>query len=246
MLKIAISGSTGRMGLALINAISKDKDIKLIGGVASESNSNIGKDLGEMAGEKRIDVKLSSKLSDLPKVDVLIDFSEAKFSLQSVEYAKNHNTALLLGTTGYQESDLSSIEEASEFIPLLKAPNTSVGIAYLKKVIDLTSDSLSYFDNLQISEKHHKDKKDLPSGTSLDLANFLSERIVRESPINIESERTGDLAGEHKIILSNDLERIELSHKALDRSIYAKGALIGAKWLKTKPNGLYSMSDIYS
>ena len=199
-----------------------------------------------MAGEKRIDVKLSSKLSDLPKVDVLIDFSEAKFSLQSVEYAKNHNTALLLGTTGYQESDLSSIEEASEFIPLLKAPNTSVGIAYLKKVIDLTSDSLSYFDNLQISEKHHKDKKDLPSGTSLDLANFLSEKIERESPINIESERTGDSAGEHKIILSNDLERIELSHKALDRSIYAKGALIGAKWLKSKPNGRYSMSDIYS
>ena len=246
MLKIAISGSTGRMGLALINAISKDKDFKLIGGVASESNSNIGKDLGEMAGEKRIDVKLSSKLSDLPKVDVLIDFSEAKFSLQSVEYAKNHNTALLLGTTGYQESDLSSIEEASEFIPLLKAPNTSVGIAYLKKVIDLTSDSFSYFDNLHISEKHHKDKKDLPSGTSLDLASFLSERILSESPINIDSERTGDLAGEHKIILSNELERIELTHKALDRSIYAKGALIGAKWLKSKPNGLYSMSDIYS
>ena len=246
MLKIAISGSTGRMGLALINAISKDEDFKLTGGVASESNLDIGKDLGEIAGEKRIGVVLSSKLSDLPEVDVLVDFSEAKFSLHSVEYAKNHNTALLLGTTGYQESDLSSIEEASKFIPLLKAPNTSVGIAYLKKVIDLTSDSLSYFDNLQISEKHHKDKKDLPSGTSLDLANFLSERIERESPINIESERTGDSAGEHKIILSNDLERIELSHKALDRSIYAKGALIGAKWLKSKPNGLYSMSDIYS
>ena len=246
MLKIAISGSTGRMGLALINAISEDNDFKLIGGVASESNSNIGKDLGEMAGGKRIGVVLSSKLSNLREADVLIDFSEAKFSLQSVEYAKNHNTALVLGTTGYQESDLIHIEEASEFIPLLKAPNTSVGIAYLKKVIDLTSDTLSYFDNFHILEKHHKDKKDSPSGTSLDLANFLSERIVRESPVNIESERTGDLAGEHKIILSNDVERIELSHKALDRSIYAKGALIGAEWLKSKPNGLYSMSDIYS
>ena len=89
-------------------------------------------------------------MSDLPEVDVLLDFSEAKFSLHSVEYAKNHNTALLLGTTGYQESDLSNIEEASKFIPLLKAPNTSVGIAYLKKVIALTSDSISYFDNLQI------------------------------------------------------------------------------------------------
>ena len=80
----------------------------------------------------------------------------------------------------------------------------------------------------------------------LDLASFLSERILSESPINIDSERTGDLAGEHKIILSNELERIELTHKALDRSIYARGALIGAKWLKSKPNGLYSMSDIYS
>ena len=246
MLKIAISGSTGRMGLALINAISKDKDFKLIGGVASESNSNIGKDLGEIAGEKRMGVILSSKLSDLPKADVLIDFSEAKFSLHSVEYAKNHNTALVLGTTGHQEKDLSNIEEASKVIPLLNAPNTSMGIAYLKKVIDLTSDSLSYFENFQILEKHHKDKKDLPSGTSLDLANFLSQRIVREDPINIESERTGDVAGEHKIILSNNQERIELSHKALDRSIYAKGALIGASWLQSKPNGLYSMSDIYS
>ena len=126
MLTIAISGSTGRIGLALINAISKDKDFKLIGGVASESNSNIGKDLGEIAGEKRIGVVLSSKLGDLPEVDVLVDFSEAKFSLHSVEYAKNHNTALLLGTTGYQESDLSNIEEASKFIPLLKELGTSL------------------------------------------------------------------------------------------------------------------------
>ena len=246
MLKVVVSGFTGKMGKELMAKTNYKEGFKVVGGIAYIDNIHLGKDLGEMAGEKRIGVKLSAKLSELSKVDVLIDFSEAKFSLQSVEYAKNHNTALLLGTTGYQESDLSNIEEASEFIPLLKAPNTSVGIAYLKKVIDLTSDSLSYFDNLQISEKHHKDKKDLPSGTSLDLANFLSERIVRESPINIESERTGDLAGEHKIILSNDLERIELSHKALDRSIYAKGALIGAKWLKSKPNGLYSMSDIYS
>ena len=246
MLKIVLSGSTGKMGIAILNLVSKDKDYKLIGGVASESNSNIGKDLGEIAGEKRLGVDLSSRFSDLPDADVLIDFSEAKFSLQSVEYAKKRNMALVLGTTGHQEEDLRIIEEASQFIPLLKAPNTSVGIAYLKKVIDLTSDSLSYFDNLQISEKHHKDKKDLPSGTSLDLAKFLSDRILREGPIKIDSERTGDLAGEHKIILSNDLERIELSHKALDRSIYAKGAMIGAKWLKSKPNGLYSMSDIYS
>tara|TARA_B100001123_G_scaffold155124_1_gene179686 strand:+ start:1059 stop:1799 length:741 start_codon:yes stop_codon:yes gene_type:complete len=246
MLKVAISGSTGRMGIALINAISKDKDFKLIGGVAGVSNSNIGEDLGEIAGKSVIGAALSSKLSDLPEIDVLIDFSEAKFSLQSVEYAKDHNIALVLGTTGYKEEDLSNIEEASKFTPLLKAPNTSMGIAYLKKIIDLTSDSLSNFDDLQILEKHHKDKKDLPSGTSLDLANFLSERIVREGPVNIESERTGDLVGEHKIILSNDLETIELSHKVLDRSIYAKGALIGAKWLKSKPNGLYTMIDIYS
>tara|TARA_B100000029_G_scaffold231346_1_gene228792 strand:- start:292 stop:1035 length:744 start_codon:yes stop_codon:yes gene_type:complete len=247
MLKIVLSGSTGKMGIAILNLVSKDKDYKLIGGVASESNSNIGKDLGEIAGEKRLGVDLSSRFSDLPDADVLIDFSEAKFSLQSVEYAKKRNMALVLGTTGHQEEDLRIIEEASQFIPLLKAPNTSVGIAYLKKVIDLTSESLSYFNNLQVLEKHHKDKKDLPSGTSIDLANFLSERILREDSVNIESKRTGDnIAGEHKIILSNDLERVELSHKVLDRTIYAEGALIGAKWLQSKTNGLYDMSDIYS
>ena len=177
---------------------------------------------------------------------MLIDFSEAKFSLKAVEYSKNLHIPLVLGTTGYEDEDLNMIRVASQCIPLLKASNTSLGIAFLKKIIDLTSDSFSYFDNLEIVETHHQDKKDSPSGTALDLANFLSERIKGKDAIAIESQRTGDTAGEHKIILSKEAERIELIHKALDRSIYAKGALAGAKWLNSKPNGLYSMSDIYS
>ena len=186
-------------------------------------------------------------MNDLSQeIKVLIDFSEAKFSLKAVEYSKNLHIPLVLGTTGYEDEDLNMIREASQSIPLLKASNTSLGIAFLKKIIDLTSDSFSYFDNLEILETHHQDKKDSPSGTALDLANFLSERIKGKDSIPIKSQRTGDTAGEHKIILSKEAERIELTHKALDRSIYAKGALVGAKWLNSKPNGLYSMSDIYS
>ena len=247
MLKVAISGSTGRMGKALIKAIGQNEDFELVGGVAGQENKNIGKDLGEIAEVEKIGIPLSSNLYDLSEeIGVLIDFSEAKFSLKAVEYSKNLHIPLVLGTTGYEDEDLNMIREASQSIPLLKASNTSLGIAFLKKIIDLTSDSFSYFDNLEILETHHRDKKDSPSGTALDLANFLSERIKGKDSIPIESQRTGDTAGEHKIILSKEAERIELTHKALDRSIYAKGALAGAKWLNSKPNGLYSMSDIYS
>ena len=246
MLKVAISGSTGRMGKALIKAIGQNEDFELVGGVAGQENKNIGKDLGEIAEVEKIGVPLSSNLYDLSEIRVLIDFSEAKFSLKAVEYSKNLHIPLVLATTGYEDEDLNIIRKASQFIPLLQASNTSLGIAFLKKIIDLTSDSFSYFDNLEILETHHQDKKDSPSGTALDLANFLSERIKGKDSIPIESQRTGDTAGEHKIILSKEAERIELTHKALDRSIYAKGALAGAKWLNSKPNGLYSMSDIYS
>ena len=247
MLKVAISGSTGRMGKALIKAIGQNEDFELVGGVAGQENKNIGKDLGEIAEVEKIGIPLSSNLYDLSEeIGVLIDFSEAKFSLIAVEYSKNLHIPLVLGTTGYEDEDLNMIREASQSIPLLKASNTSLGIAFLKKIIDLTSDSFSYFDNIEILETHHQDKKDSPSGTALDLANFLSERIKGKDSIPIESQRTGDTAGEHKIILSKEAERIELTHKALDRSIYAKGALAGAKWLNSKPNGLYSMLDIYS
>ena len=247
MLKVAISGSTGRMGKALIKAIGQNEDFELVGGVAGQENKNIGKDLGEIAEVEKIGIPLSSNLYDLSEeIGVLIDFSEAKFSLKAVEYSKNLHIPLVLATTGYEDEDLNIIRKTSQFIPLLQASNTSLGIAFLKKIIDLTSDSFSYFDNLEILETHHQDKKDSPSGTALDLANFLSERIKGKDSIPIESQRTGDTAGEHKIILSKEAERIELTHKALDRSIYAKGALAGAKWLNSKPNGLYSMSDIYS
>ena len=247
MLKVAISGSTGRMGKALIKAIGQNEDFELVGGVAGQENKNIGKDLGEIAEVEKIGIPLSSNLYDLSEeIGVLIDFSEAKFSLKAVEYSKNLHIPLVLATTGYEDEDLNMIRKASQFTPLLQASNTSLGIAFLKKIIDLTSDSFSYFDNLEILETHHQDKKDSPSGTALDLANFLSERIKGKDSIPIESQRTGDTAGEHKIILSKEAERIELTHKALDRSIYAKGALAGAKWLNSKPNGLYSMSDIYS
>ena len=247
MLKVAISGSTGRMGKSLIKAIGQNEDFELVGGVAGQENKNIGKDLGEIAEVEKIGVPLSSNLNDLSQeIKVLIDFSEAKFSLKAVEYSKNLHIPLVLATTGYEDEDLNMIRKASQFTPLLQASNTSLGIAFLKKIIDLTSDSFSYFDNIEILETHHQDKKDSPSGTALDLANFLSERLKGKDSIAIESQRTGDTAGEHKIILSKEAERIELTHKALDRSIYAKGALAGAKWLNSKPNGLYSMSDIYS
>ena len=246
MIKVTISGASGRMGKALIKAINKNDSFVLLAGATREENNQVGKDLGEIAEIGQVGALLYSNFDKFSGADVIIDFSEPIFSLRTIEFSKNNNIPIVLGTTGYKEEDLSFIEQAAKIIPILKAPNTSIGIAFLRKIIDLTPDSFSFFDKIEISEKHHKDKKDSPSGTAIDLANFLSERVKYKDSISIESQRSGDVAGEHKVILSRQSERVELSHKALDRSIYAEGALVAAQWLKTKRKGLYSMTDIYT
>tara|TARA_Y100000590_G_scaffold91505_1_gene103284 strand:+ start:7401 stop:8141 length:741 start_codon:yes stop_codon:yes gene_type:complete len=246
MLEIGISGSTGRMGKALIKAIVHSEEFNLLGGVGRNENENIGEDLGKLSGVQEIGVKLLSHLTELPKTDVLIDFSEPSFSLLTIQYCVENSIPLVLGTTGFDKGDRESILQASKSIPILKAPNTSIGIALLKKLIDSSASSFSIFEDIKVTEKHHKDKKDLPSGTSLDLVNHLKGTLKIKDSIDIFSERTGDISGEHKIIFSIDSEKIEISHKTEDRSVYAEGALRAAKWLYERPKGLYSMSDIYS
>ena len=246
MLKIAISGSSGRMGKALIKAVNENDNFVLLAGATREDNKQVGKDLGEIAEIGQVGALLYSTFDKFTNADVIIDFSEPIFSLKAIEYSKNNQIPIVLGTTGYKEDDLSFIKEAAGIIPIIKAPNTSIGIAFLRKIINLTSDSLSSFDKVEIFEKHHKDKKDSPSGTAIDLAELLSKRTKSKESVPIVSERSGNDVGEHKIILSRKHEQVELSHIAKDRSIYAEGALVAAQWLKSMPKGLYSMSDIYS
>ena len=247
MLKVVVSGFTGKMGKALMAKTHYKEGFKVVGGIASIDNIHLGKDLGEIANLEKTGVNLDCSFKNIPKTDVIIDFSEPSFSFEAIKYSKENGIPIVIGTTGFEHEQLSLISEVSKTIPILLSANTSLGIVFIKRLLDnLSKESLISFDEIRVWERHHKNKIDSPSGTALDLRDFLSRAVESEKKIIIDTEREGKSVGEHKISLIKENELIEISHKALNRSIFAEGALEAARWLHSQPKGLYTMSDIYS
>jgi 4-hydroxy-tetrahydrodipicolinate reductase len=245
-MNIYISGVTGRVGRILLKKIIEDDNLSISGGSASTGNGNIGLDLGTLNESKSLGIVVSATIQPDLVTDCIIDFSEPKNSLNAIKFASEQSIPILIGTTGFKEDEFEKINILSSSMPLLLAPNTSLGIALLKNIIEDIGEGFKHFSTPSIVERHHKDKKDSPSGTALDLANKLSSLGLYEEDIAIQSERLGDSAGNHRIIFKRNNESIELIHNASDRSLFADGALEAIKWLITKEPGLYSMSDIYS
>ena len=245
MCNVFISGATGKVGRILIEEILEDVDLKLAGGSASKESKDLGKDLGALIGRSNINIKILEGISNEKDIDLIIDFSRPQNSIQISRFARKENIPMLIGTTGFSEDELDEINEISKEIPLLIAPNTSMGIALFKKILDHSKEVLNVASSIEIYEQHHKEKKDSPSGTAINLKDQLKD-ILSDEDIHIESSREGDSPGLHTIKLSFEDETLEISHKATDRSIFAKGAIIAGKWLKDKPPGLYTMQDIYS
>ena len=240
-----ISGATGKVGRILIEKVLEDKDLKLVGGSASKESNNLGKDLGALIGKQNLNINLVCDFVTEKNIELIIDFSRPQHSLEALRYARKENIPVVLGTTGFNEIEFSEILKISQDIPLLIAPNTSMGIAILKKIIDQSKDVIKSATSLMIYEKHHSSKKDSPSGTALNLKDQLSEFLNGED-LEIISHREGSSPGEHTLKLSFEGEILEISHKASDRSIFAIGAIIAGKWLKDKAPGSYNMQDIYS
>ena len=245
MCNVFISGATGKVGRLLIEEILEDVNLKLAGGSASKESKYLGKDLGALIGRSNINIKILEGISNEKDIDLIIDFSRPQNSIQISRFARKENIPMLIGTTGFSEDELDEINEISKEIPLLIAPNTSMGIALFKKILDYSKEVLNVASSIEIYEQHHKEKKDSPSGTAINLKDQLKD-ILCDKDIHIESSREGDSPGLHTIKLSFEDETLEISHKATDRSIFAKGAIIAGKWLKDKPPGLYTMQDIYS
>ena len=245
MCNVFISGATGKVGRILIEEILEDIDLKLAGGSASKESKDLGKDLGALIGRSNININILEGISNEKDIDLIIDFSRPQNSIQVSRFARKENIPILIGTTGFKENELNEINEISKEIPLLIAPNTSMGVALFKKILDRSKEVLNVTSSIEIYEQHHKEKKDSPSGTAINLKDQLKD-ILPDKDIHIESSREGDSPGLHTIKLSFDDETLEISHKATDRSIFAKGAIIAGKWLKDKPPGLYTMQDIYS
>ena len=246
MLNIFISGVTGRVGKILLSKIIQEPDFSIAGGSSNATNDHIGEDLGIYNGTETLGINIVTAIQDKESIDAIIDFSEPKNSMKLLRFASKNKIPTLVGTTGFEDSESEEMIKLANYFPLLIAPNTSIGIVLIKKMMESVSSELKLFSTPEIYERHHEGKRDSPSGTALDLSKELSSLGSYSEEIEILSERSGESPGEHKITLKRPNELIEISHSALDRSLFADGALEAVKWISNKTPGLYKMNDIYS
>jgi 4-hydroxy-tetrahydrodipicolinate reductase len=202
------------------------------------------------AADKRFSVPARVKNRDfdllqknLGKVDVLIDFSVPEASLRYANLAAAARKPIVIGTTGFSAADWKALRELAQKTPLFHSPNFSLGIHVMLSLAEEAARSLPDFD-ASISETHHKQKKDAPSGTALRIAERLSQARPGGPPIEITSRRLGHVVGEHVLTLAGPFETLEITHRAQSREVFAAGALEAALWLKARKPGLYGMDDL--
>ncbi len=259
ILSFAIVGATGRMGIRLIQLIDADPSLSLGAAVDRPGHPSIGQDIGPIAGLPSLGVALAAELDANAKVDALIDFSAPAGSVAISKVCRERGIPLVVGTTGLEPEQKAEIETAADRIPVLISPNLSRAVNLLMKLAGVAARALGETADIEIVERHHVKKKDAPSGTALRLAEIISretgfttlthgrEGLVGERPraeIGMHALRTGDNPGEHTVVFGLMGECLELSHRALNRDGFARGALDAARFLVGKQPRLYSMVDI--
>jgi 4-hydroxy-tetrahydrodipicolinate reductase len=259
ILAIGIHGASGRMGTRLIQLIAEDDELQLGAALVRAGHHEIGQDAAARAGVAATGVLLSSTLPAGATVDVMIDFSLPPAVPAITECCRSRKIPLVVGTTGLGATDRRDLERAAIDIPILIAPNMSRAVNLLMKLVGEAARSLGASADIAIVERHHKTKKDAPSGTALRLAEYAGQgkrdvRLVpgdasdvdrlRPSEIAIHALRMSDCPGEHTVVFGLPGETVELSHRALNRDGFVRGALDCAKFLAGKPAGLYTMDDV--
>jgi 4-hydroxy-tetrahydrodipicolinate reductase len=260
--KVAILGCSGRMGRNLIQAAVEHQSIELVGGSVRESSSFVNFDLGELAGIGAIGQKTSVTLNDLLDADVFIDFTSIETTLENIKWCEKHNKALVIGTTGFSDEQVSLIEKAGENMPVILAPNTSVGVNLMFKLLEVTAKAIGDYTDIEIFEAHHRFKKDAPSGTAVKMGQVIADTLGRDlnkvavygregitgerdkETIGFATVRAGDIVGEHTAFFADIGERLEITHRASSRMTFALGAMRAAFWLSEADNGFYDMQDV--
>ncbi len=254
MTRVAIIGAAGRMGRELCQTALETEGIELVGGTEGSGAPELGTDLGELCSVGKIGVALTE---DPPQeAEVLIEFTTPEATVDHLSYRK----PAVIGTTGLDEEQRAKIEEAAENVPIVLAPNMSVGVNLLREVVRELSAKLSGYD-VELVEAHHRNKKDAPSGTALLLARAVAEGRGQdleevavygregvaprtEGEIGIHALRGGAVVGEHRLIFYSEGEEVEVVHRALSRRTFADGAMRAAKSVAGAEPGLYSMRDV--
>jgi len=262
VINVAVAGSTGRMGRTLIEAVLADPGLRLCAALEQHGHPQIGKDAGEPVGT-RCGVAVSDDVTGaLTGADVLIDFTRPEGTLAHLAACLRRGVKMVIGTTGFDDGQKKEIAAASADIAILFAPNMSVGINVMLKLLAVATAALDDAYDIEIVEAHHRHKVDAPSGTALRMGEVvaqvrgrsLAECAVydrhgvtgerRKGTIGFAAMRGGDLVGDHTALFAGTGERIEITHRATSRSNYAQGALRAARFLMTRQNGLYDMQDV--
>jgi len=262
-MRIAVLGAAGRMGQALTRALAETPGCEVAGGLETKGSPALGRDLGEVAGLEPLGVPITDDaLSLFAGIDGVLDFTLPKATVEFAALAAQARIVHVIGTTGFSDDDLAKLDAAARHATIVKAGNMSMGVNLMAALTARVAETLGPEFDIEILEMHHRHKRDAPSGTSLMLGAAaakgrsvaLAEKSVRtrdgdtgprrEGDIGFAALRGGDVVGEHRVIFAGPGERIELSHIASDRGIFARGAVRAALWARGKPPGLYSMADV--
>lgn len=260
--KIIISGAAGRMGRQLIAAVNDTSNAVLAGATEKTGHPAIGTDAGVHAGIGHLNCEISADLAAVDMQDcVLIDFSEPEASLNNLRIA-SPKAKMVIGTTGFSETELDNIRSYAEKTAIVMAPNMSIGMNLLFKLTRDVARVLGDDYNIEIVEAHHKFKKDAPSGSAKRLAEMAAEGLGldlqeagtygrhgivgerKKGEIGVHAVRAGDIVGDHTVLFGGQGERIELRHQAHSRETFARGAVRAALWLSGKETGLFDMQDV--
>lgn len=262
-IRIAVAGAGGRMGRRILSLASKDPEFQIAGALEREEADAVGIDVGSLIGQRSLGVHVTSDLEEaLGSAQVLIDFTHPTAANQNLRGALRFKAGLVLGTTGLSEKIRRSLKSASRYIPILQSPNMSAGVNLLYDLVVRAAEILGESYDIEITEAHHRMKKDAPSGTALELARLiiqakgwdLKKALIygrqgetgerRKKTLAIHALRGGDMVGEHTVSFLGNGEILELVHRATSRDSFARGALLAAKFIARKKRGLYNMRDV--
>ncbi|MEX2199242.1 MAG: 4-hydroxy-tetrahydrodipicolinate reductase [Burkholderiales bacterium] len=253
-MKVAIAGAGGRMGRALIEAVVADPALELAVVLDAAGSPALGQPAG--------DLKIGSDLGALSGADVLIDFTRPEGTLAHLDACLRHGKALVIGTTGFSESQRARIAQGAKRIPIVQSPNFAIGVNVVFRLAQTAAAALGDDYDVEIVEAHHRHKVDAPSGTALKLGELVAAALGRElakvathgragdtgerpaKAIGFHAIRGGDIVGEHTVIFAGAGERVEVTVRSQSRMTYAAGALRAAKWLRGHAPGLYDMFEV--
>lgn len=263
MTRIAVTGAAGRMGKALIEAVTISPETTLAAAIERPESTLIGVDAGELAGIGHLGVKVAGDLADVvDDFDVLIDFTAPVATLANAGVCAAHGKKMVIGTTGFTDEQKAQLLAVENDTALCMASNFSTGVNLCFKLLDVAAKVLGDDVDIEVYEAHHRHKVDAPSGTALSMGEVVANALDRDlkevavygregqtgardrKTIGFATVRAGDIVGDHTVTFAAEGERVEITHKASSRMSFARGAVRAAGWIATKDSGLFDMQDV--